>query len=145
MPIKESEWNVDVLKTDIRRGVNDKTLYLQTDHEGRGEFSVLDVARGAHGTHQPRMVFVVLGMSVPDGYTPDNYDPDEDEFFWEDADRQAHEIAGWLIEQLAGDPGFVAEMEQVAPGGWSLYFGHREADGDYCLFFSYQIQPEEEG
>jgi len=146
MNVGRARWNIKALMEEIRGWLGD-TEVCQPDSDGRVEFSISTISGGANGIHQPTDVFRTFDMPVPEDWAKEHpgqeYDPDEDEYFWEDADRVTGNEAGLITEALAANTDFAAEMEKVAPGGWSLYFGHRETDGDYCLFFAYTVTPDE--
>ena len=140
--IGRAKWDVEALKVEIRRWLSDKEV-CQPDSDGSVGFSVSTLSSGCNGTHQPSEIFAAFNMKAPDGGDPETYLPDEDEFVWGDIERVAEEEESLLTDALFEDKGFVDEMAEIAPNGWGVRFGHRDTDGDYCLFFWYTTVPFE--
>lgn len=133
--IGHGKWKIEALKGEIRKGLKDPRVCQPK--EDRVEFSLVTLSGGSQGIHQPSDIFSAFNMKPPaefEGHPVHEYNPDEDESIWDSIDWTAREDADAILEALVVDPDFTAEMDAVAEG-WSIYFGHREADGDYCLFF----------
>lgn len=138
-----AEWNMEGLKKEILRWLND-TLVCQPDSEGRVEFSICMITSGANGpVNQARHIFEAFNMKVPEDWKAENpdaeYNPGEDEYVWDDIDQVTAEDSNAITEALAADESFATLMETKAEE-WGTYFGNREADGDYCLFFWYRTK-----
>lgn len=137
-----AKWDVEALKKVIDLRLKD-TLICQPDSEGRVEFSIQTLSDGSDGVYQPKYLFEAFNMETPKDWLEDHpdeeYDPVEDEFVWDDIDRIADEDATSIRTQLVLDGVFTLKMRDLADE-WGVYFGNREADGDYCLFLWYKVK-----
>lgn len=139
------EWNVEAVKAEILGWIGDSAAN-EPDEDGRVEFSIYTVTSGANGIHQPSDIFASFNMLTPPEWIAEHpgedYDPDEDEWIWEDIDSAASDEAKAITDALQSDPEFCKRIDSICDQ-WGLYFGHRDTDGDYCLFFWYTV-PEAE-
>lgn len=134
--VGRGEWNLAALQSSIFGWLAD-TAVCQPDNEGRVEFSLRTLSDGATGCHQPSEIFSDLNMSPPEGEDPNTYNPDEDEWAWESIEEAADKDSEAIQKALKNDAAFVAQLDDKGIVDWQVYFGHREHNGDYCLFFGY--------
>ena len=130
---------MEALKAEIYAWLEDEGV-CQPDSDGMVEFSIKTLSSGANGVHQPSDIFTALNMEVPEGENPETYSPDDDEFIWEDIEKVAMEEGSEILDALMADPDFDRDMTKLSPN-WGVRFGHRDSDGDYCLFFWYSTIP----
>ena len=141
--VGKGKWNLNALEAATFGWLGDKAV-CEPDSEGRVEFSLVTLSSGANGCHQPADIFSDLNMSPPEDVDADSYNPDDDEWIWEDIEEAAEKDSDAIQKAMKEDASFVARLEAAGIVDWSVYFGHREHDGDYCLFFAY-TSPTPEG
>ena len=86
--VGKGKWNLNALEAATFGWLGDKAV-CEPDSEGRVEFSLVTLSSGANGCHQPADIFSDLNMSPPEDVDADSYNPDDDEWIWEDIEEAA--------------------------------------------------------
>ena len=92
------------------------------------------ISPGSAGQYQVEAAREFFGLPVPDDWEgdPEDYDPTEDEWAWEDVEQAADKVA--------------TAMNRAAPADvfGSFYFGHNPHHGDYGLMYGADVEDVEE-
>jgi len=129
MLVGQGQWDVDKVKAGIRKVLAEGGIKTLGEIDEMGGYELQTLAPGALGSNQPERLVGTFNIEGTDPH---------DEFAWEEIERVAQNDADALMAALILDPDFCDELDRLHPNeGWTLWFGHRETDGDYCLWFSY--------
>jgi hypothetical protein len=97
------------------------------------EYQIEEISSGAMGCHQPTQVMRWFDLDAKDlgaEVEPDiDYDPDDDEYFWESAEKKACDFADDLEKAIVDK----CQPLPLPPEKWSLCFCHFDADCSYGL------------
>lgn len=129
MIVGQGKWDVEKVKAGIRKAIAEGGLKTLDEIEDMGGYELQTLVSGAWGCNQPEPLLEIFNIVGEDPHG---------EFTWEEIERVAASDADAIMAALVLDETFCDELDKLHPGeGWTLWFGPRETDGDFCFWFSF--------